>query len=217
MLNEIGNIVVIGLDMRKERWARCEEIFHREAISPVTHYRTEIDYNDLHRHYMKDFLQMLRVKGRGQYLVFFEDDFELTDGWEAVLREAWAELPPDFDMLYLGANLTRMPLYYSEHLVKIQGAWLMHAVIMSRKWIDYILRHYDLNRIWIIDEWYRQMAASRKFYMTYPMISYQRAGYSDATGKYEDYKIFENQYYENYCNDTRLSAASECRSGVDAA
>lgn len=217
MLNEIGNIVVIGLDARRDRWKRCEQIFRQNAISPVTHYRTEADYNDLHRHYMKDFLQMLRVRGRGEYLVFFEDDFELVDGWEAVLREAWAELPPDFDMLYLGANLTRMPHYYSEHLMKVQGAWLMHAVIMSRQWIDYVLRHYDLNAIWIIDEWYRRIAPTRKFYMTYPMISYQRAGYSDATGKYEDYKIYENQYYENYCNDTRLSASPERRSGVDAA
>lgn len=217
MLNRYGNIVVIGLDARKDRWKRCVEIFEKYNISPVTHYCTEIDHNDIHRHYMKDFLTMLR--GITDDLVFFEDDFELTDNWQEVLEKAYNDLPEDWDMLYLGANLTRMPLKITENLMKVQGAWLMHGVIMRRKWINDILKFYDLNAIWIIDEWYRRVAPVRKFYMTYPMICYQRPDYSDVVGQYVNYDIFNNQFYKAYednCNGARLSTLAERRGGMDA-
>jgi hypothetical protein len=197
MLNIIGNVAVIGLEERHDRWERCEKIFKKYNISPVTHYETECDYNDKHRHYMKDFLQLLRVRGRERdALCFFEDDFELVEGWEDVLKNAYIDLPQGWDMLYLGCNLTTDVKVITKNLVKVQGAWLMHATILSKRFVEYILREYDLNQIWIIDEWYRQQAIKRQFYMTYPMISYQRTDYSDFTGKYEDYQIFENKYYK---------------------
>jgi len=202
MLNEIGKIVVIGLKERKDRWDRCLEIFEKIGATKVIHWETAIDHNDIHRHYMKDFTRMLRTERfSGDHLVFFEDDFELADGWEEVLRKAWADLPKDYDMLYLGANLTMSPIKVTDNLMKVRGAWLMHATILSRTFIDFILKAYDFNRIWIIDEWYRQVAIDRKFYMTYPMISYQRPGWSDAVGAYTDYQIFSNKFYKNYENN----------------
>jgi hypothetical protein len=210
MIQEIGKIVVVGLKERKDRWERCEEIFRSIGVTKVTHYETLIDYSNIHRNYMKDFTRMLSTeRWSGPYLVFFEDDFELVDGWEVVLRKAWSDLPDDFDMLYLGANLTISPVKVTDNLIKVRGAWLMHATILSRKFIDYILKAYDYNRIWIIDEWYRQIAMDRKFYMTYPMISYQRPGWSDAVGAYTDYQIFDNSFYKNYensCTASRLSS-----------
>jgi len=195
MLTELGNVVVIGLKEREDRWKRCLDILNQYQISPVTHYETEKDYNDLHRHYMKDFLQMLRTC-RSRDIMFFEDDFELVDGWEGVLRKAYADLPLHWDMLYLGCNLTCDVKKITENLVKVQGAWLMHATLLSQRFIKYILEHYDRNRIWIIDEWYRQQAPMRNFYMTYPMISYQRKDYSDFLKGYADYPIFENKFYK---------------------
>lgn len=195
MLSDIGSVVVIGLREREDRWKRCVEIFTQYGISPVTHYETEKDYNDTHRHYMKDFKQLLRTF-RGNDIMFFEDDFELTDGWEEVLRKAYADLPQFWDMLYLGCNLTLDAKKITDNLVKVQGGWLMHATLLSKRWIDFILREYDHNRIWIIDEWYRQQAPFRNFYMTYPMISYQRKDYSDFVGGYTDYQIFENKFYK---------------------
>jgi hypothetical protein len=223
MLEEIGNIVVIGLEARKDRWTRCKEILQGAGVSQVTHYTTTQDFSDTHRHYMKDFLQMLRVRGFGKHLVFFEDDFELMPEWEQVLQKAWRDLPEDFDMLYLGCNLTRPPQIITENLVRVKGAYLMHATILSKKFIEYLLKTYDYNRIWIIDEWYRQIAPERKFYMTYPMVSYQRPDYSDFLGQYVDYKTiqYNNNYYkaiyENLNNGSRLPSDTERRCGVDAA
>lgn len=195
MLNELGNVVIIGLEERQDRWKRCKEICEQNNISPVTHYGTVCDHNDKHRHYMKDFKQMLRTKGQRD-IVFFEDDFELVDGWQDILLNAYKDLPLGWDMLYLGCNLTCDVKPVTRNLVKVQGAWLMHATILSQRFIKHILDHYDYNRIWIIDEWYRQEAPRRNFYMTYPMISYQRADYSDFVNGYTDYQIFENKYYK---------------------
>ena len=95
----------------------------------------------------------------------------------------------------------------------------MHAVIMSRPFIQYILKTYDLNRIWIIDEFFRRIAPYKKFYMTYPMISFQRNGFSDAVGRYIYYDIYNNEFYkklhEDYSTRTWLSATPERRSRVD--
>jgi hypothetical protein len=146
---------------------------------------------------MQDFLTMLRLK-RGEDLLFFEDDFELVEGWDNVLGKAWDDLPKDYDMLYLGANLTKRPLFVTENLVRIRGAWFMHAVIMSAKFIDYILKEYDPKHPKIIDEWYRCIAYERKFYMTIPMVSYQRKGKSDFLKREIYYDIFENKYYKAY-------------------
>jgi hypothetical protein len=221
MFNKIGNIVVIGLEAREDRWKRCEEIFQQNAISPVTHYTTVQDFQDTHRHYMKDFLNMLRTQAQGEYLCFFEDDFEFVDDWQSILRRAWEQLPADFDMLYLGANLTAKPNIIDQNLVRVKGAYLMHSCIMSRKFIRYILKEYDYNVIRIIDEWYRMMAPQLKFYMTYPMISYQRNDFSDFLGQYVYYDIFNNplylQLHENYRNGSWVSTASERRGRVDAA
>lgn len=195
MLNDLGRVVVIGLREREDRWKRCVEIFTQHGVSPVIHYETEKDYNDLHRHYMKDFKQMLRTV-KGANVVFFEDDFELVDGWQEVLDRAYRDLPQWWDMLYLGCNLTVDVKKETDNLVRVMGGWLMHATILSPRFVDFILKEYDHNRIWIIDEWYRQMAPMRKFYMTYPMISYQRKDYSDFIGGYADYPIFENKYYK---------------------
>ncbi len=195
MLEEIGEIVVFGLENRLDRWLRCVEILQRNGITKVTHYTTIKDENDVYKHAVNDFLQMLRVK-RGTNLVFFEDDFELTDGWRDVLSKAWTDLPKDYDMLYLGCNLTAHPAKVTENLYRINGAWCMHGVVISSKFIDYILRAYEYPRLSIIDDWCRTLANEKKFYMTYPMISYQRKSYSDFVEKEMFYDIFENKYYK---------------------
>jgi hypothetical protein len=212
MLQEIGNIVVIGLKARADRWTRCLEIFKREGVTNVTHYQTEADFKDLHRHCSKDFIKLLKYKGKVKNLVFFEDDFELVDGWKSVLQKAWQDVPKDFDLLYLGANLTEKPKRITDNVMQVRGAWCMHAVVLSNKFINYILNSYDVNRVWCVDEWIRQQADIRKFYMTYPMIAYQREGFSDLVGRYVKYEIFENKYYKEYedcCNGTRLPTATE--------
>jgi hypothetical protein len=204
---------VIGLKARKDRWERCREIL-QGRVERVTHYTTVQNFQDSYKGYMSDWLKMLKMF-QGEPLMFFEDDFEFTDEFDEVFPKAVAELPQTYDMLYLGANLQAPVTRYSEHLARVNGAWLMHATLLSAKFIDFILENYPYSNIKIVDEWYRRIAPHREFYMTVPMISYQRKDYSDFVGRYVYYDIFSNKYYkrayESFEFDTRLPAAPSCR------
>jgi hypothetical protein len=196
MLQQIGEVVVFGLESRQDRWLRCLEILKENKVTEVTHFTTVKDEIQTHRYAAKDFIRLLRLKRESEYLVFFEDDFELTIGWEEVLKKAWSELPKDFDMLYLGANLTERPSRITDNLLRVRGAWCMHGVIMSRQFMDYFLRVYNPDSMHVIDEWCREQARVRKFYMAYPMICYQRESYSDFEKKTVFYNIFNNKHYK---------------------
>lgn len=189
------NIVILGLEARQDRWQRCLEILEREGIKKVTHYTTVRDFTDTWGRATRDFLQLLRIK-RGEELLFFEDDFELTEGWRDVFDKARSELPQDYDMLYLGINLTKKPKKESETLYRVRGGWCLHGVLMSPKFIDFVLREFDPAWRQVFDEWCRVVAEKRKFYMTYPMICYQRESFSDYVGKNVFYDIFNNKYYK---------------------
>ena len=217
MLNDF-NICVIGLKARADRWKRCKEVLSDAGVKKVTYWSTVQNYEDSYKGYMTDFLNMLS-HFRGKPLMFFEDDFELTDNWREVLKEALKELPQTYDILYLGANLQEPVTRAGNHLVRVYGAWLMHATLLSPKFIEDILLHYPPANIRIIDEWYRKIAKTREFFMTYPMISYQRKDYSDFVGQYVYYDIFSNKYYtrayENFRNAAPIPTASQCGCGVD--
>lgn len=188
------NVCVIGLKARKDRWARCKEVLQGK-VERVTHYTTVQDFQDSYKGYMTDWLKMLKMF-QGGPLMFFEDDFEFTDDFDEVFDKAIAELPQSYDMLYLGANLQAPVTRYSDHLVRVNGAWLMHATLLSAKFIDYIIEVYPNSNIRIADEWYRRIAPQREFYMTVPMISYQRKDYSDFVQRYVYYDIFSNKFYK---------------------
>jgi hypothetical protein len=141
---------------------------------------------------------------RGRDLMFFEDDFELTPGWEDVFVKAYNDLPQRWDMLYLGCNLTSHPKRITDSLARVMGAWLMHATLIRASFIDFILMYYNPSKVRIIDEWYRQQAPYREFYMTMPQISYQRPDYSDMEGMYVNYQnmALRNKFYKRaYYNE----------------
>jgi hypothetical protein len=127
--------------------------------------------------------------------VFFEDDFELVEGWEEVFNKAWKDLYEDFDMLYMGANLTSEPQRITDNLLRVRGAWCLHAIVMSRKFMDYVLKTYNPDSMNVFDDWCREQAINRKFFMTYPMIAYQRETYSDFVKQVVYYDIFKNKFY----------------------
>ena len=192
MLDEIGDIIVFGLEEREDRWARCKKILHDNGIKKITRFANKKG-DDLYKTQTEDFLRVLQLK-KGN-IVFFEDDFELTDGWKDVFMKAWNDLPENWDLLYLGANLTKKPKRITENLVKIRGAWCFHAVVIHPMFAQWALKHYNLAYKQVWDEWLRNQAEGRNFYMTYPMISYQRESYSDFVGKVVNYNIFNNKYY----------------------
>jgi hypothetical protein len=194
MLEDIGKIVVLGLEKRTDRRARCEQIFRTHGITDYTYFGTKEDPSDVYGNASRDFLKMIEKHFDGEFTVFFEDDFELAPDYEAVLEKAWLDLPEDFDLLYLGANLTAPAERVTDNLVKLGGAWTVHAIIWQRKFAEYVLQNYRYETCGVFDEWLRKL--NKNFYMTYPMVSWQRPGFSNFVKADVNYNLFKNPYYQ---------------------
>jgi hypothetical protein len=105
-----------------------------------------------------------------------------------------ADLPPDWDMLYLGANLQVPIEMYSQNLYRLKGAYTTHAIIYnSQRVIDYILKHDGGGRK--IDVFYAlDVMENFNVYATRPMLATQRAGYSDIMSCHTEYEALPESY-----------------------
>ena len=90
-------------------------------------------------------------------VVFLEDDFQFTlepkEFYEKV-GKCIMELPSNFDMFYLGANVidhfTHRPLEaYSENLLKLNSAYALHSVVISKAGLHKIKSYFtDETKPW---------------------------------------------------------------------
>jgi hypothetical protein len=138
------------------------------------------------------------LKGDG-LLFLFEDDIIFEVGAGKILTKAMAQLPDDFDLLYLGANVKTPANQYSKNLFKITGGvHCTHAILYSDKG-----RHRMLD-LWRpekevyrqIDHWlYMKGQGLMECYVCSPLIAFQRPDYSDIRLQYFDYRdeMLENQ------------------------
>lgn len=122
-------------------------------------------------------------------LLTFEDDVLIQD--DRHLGNALAELPADWDILYLGANITEgvfgikefPPVRYSPYLYRVRKAWTTHAIAYSRKMVDIILQNYPVHSFEVFDNWLnREILPHYKCFLINPMICWQRPGISDLWG-----------------------------------
>ena len=124
----------------------------------------------------------------------FEDDVLFKDMGR--LEAALKELPADWDIFYLGANITDMvfgikenpPVRYSEHLYRVRKAWTTHAIGYSRKIVEKIVAQYPVHTYEMFDNWLNsEILPVCKAYLINPMVCWQRPGKSDLWGQETDY------------------------------
>lgn len=124
-------------------------------------------------------------------LLFLEDDCEFRDLDH--LEQALSELPADWDIVYLGANiLEAKPEKYSEHLYRVREAWTTHAIAYRRKVIPFLLENQPPFGAEMFDCWMSKELHRLNAYVVAPMVAYQRFHPSLIWGTEEDYTpIFE--------------------------
>jgi len=112
------------------------------------------------------------------------------------LNKAISELPPDWDILYLGGTLYELATKYSEHLCKPVGAHTTHAVLYSRKGAKYCYDNFDPDGFYIYDDWLYRIANTKlNIFIMSPMIAFQSPGYSDIWKNEADYNIKATSKY----------------------
>jgi GR25 family glycosyltransferase involved in LPS biosynthesis len=177
---------VINLDHRKDKWrSSMNELaphFNLERVSAIKH-----DWGWLGL--AKTFKQIF-TEATGDVLIF-EDDATYR-GWSTNLDEAIQDLPADWDMLMLGANIKDSRLdRISKRLVRTYGSWTTHAILYSHRFAKE-MAEIDLDIP--IDEYFRtQVHPKGNSYICVPFLSFQRPSESDIEVGYRNYtSLFED-------------------------
>lgn len=118
------------------------------------------------------------------------------------LGKAITELPDDWDVLYLGANIQCDPQRVSEHLFRVTNAWTTHCIAYNRKVVPYLLENQPDFSTEMFDHFLGKNLGALNAFVVAPMVAYQRQHVSAIWGTAEDYTpIFE-------ASDKRLREAA---------
>lgn len=112
-------------------------------------------------------------------LMICEDDCVFLQPLDKIMDKVFEQLPTDFDLLHLGANLLMPPTRYSETLLSIKAAYAAHCVIYSPSAVKKILPLLEEKPEPFDVILAKYIHPQGKSYCTYPMLATQRATKSD--------------------------------------
>jgi hypothetical protein len=129
-------------------------------------------------------------------LLHLEDDVVFRDLGH--LDQALSELPDDWDIVYLGANLVcwnngePWPERYSEHLFRVKCAWTTHAIAYNKKCVRRLLEKQPEFSAQMFDNYLSDRLSELNAFCVAPMVAYQRPRVSSIWSRFDDYTpIFE--------------------------
>jgi hypothetical protein len=122
----------------------------------------------------------------GDSLLFLEDDCWFQD--LSQLQHALAELPADWDIVYLGANIQdEKPERVSDYVYRIRAAWTTHCIGYRRKVIPFILENQPGFSEQMYDNWLSSQLPNLHAYVINPMVAWQRPRVSKIWNNMADY------------------------------
>lgn len=183
----------LNQDSRPDRWKQATEEFARVGMDGVKRFAAIPADQPIKSFCLSQYamLKTFLTKGQGVGLIM-EDDVAFQ-GY-AHLGAALKELPTDWDILYLGANITagvtgaaaHPPVKHSAHLYRVFRAWTTHSVVYSRSMAEYLVQNYRPDTMY--DAWLSEsVLGSHKAFIVNPMVAYQYPGKSDLWGNDTDY------------------------------
>jgi len=121
-------------------------------------------------------------------VLMFEDDVEFLPGFRENVQAAIDELPDDWDMFYLGANVCKKIYRVSPHIGKLTHAQATHAYGINKRFIPKLLEMEPRFQREIMDLMYSgEVIPQNNCYITIPMVAIQRNGFSDIEGEYREF------------------------------
>ena len=176
---------LINLESRHDRWEQSKHLPFIIERFPATAHEHGWKGLNLTMH------DLFTTKFTGQPMLVFEDDAQMVRD-KIHFDLALENLPEDFDMLMLGANIKDKVERVSEHICRVRGAWTTHAVYYSPKIIQHLIEILPTLDT-VIDEYFRTTIHPQgNSYVVRPMVCYQRPSYSDLMQADQDYTgLFE--------------------------
>ncbi len=189
-------VYVINLDSRPERWEEFKRNnsdkipYELERFSGIVAKPGDLGCAQSH-------IAIMKKQDKYPFAIL-EDDCVLLHAWDMVVR-TMIQLPPNWDALWLGANLTRPLQRWSKNSFILKRAYTTHAIIYNTKKIpDFVIKNYNPkanDRTWILDVFYYQYVFNNfHCFITYPLCATQAEGYSDVADKKTDSWVIQESY-----------------------
>lgn len=179
------------------QWTQAQEEFVKAGITSYEKFNAlPMDDNEIlgpHQSFSGSVRQILRdfLASDSTTLLMLEEDCIFRD--LSHLEGAFSELPDDWDVLYLGANLLLWnqdpppPERVSEHLFRVRAAWTTHAIGYNKKVVPYLLENQPGLSEQMFDNYLSDHLPNLNAYVVAPMVAYQRPHVSSIWGRYDDY------------------------------
>jgi len=219
-------IFCINLDSRPDRWERCLDQFKIFGIDDKVQRFSAIKIVDQNNESNKflgrcgcslshfEICKIAKKENLKNYLVL-EDDFEINLDKNSLfdnLDKSIKELPEDWDILYLGGNLTNeygvYPIEkYSKNLLKLNSCHTTHAMVFNSHFYDSFLNQApDIHSIieWSIKNEAIDVFLSKKVlsnnncFITNELLILQSEGFSDIEKSCYDYRGWLIDSFEKY-------------------
>lgn len=175
----------VCLTLVESEYALGLKEFNRVGLTNVEKFKA-LDGIGPHQSFNLSEIAILRkfFESGGKTLLHLEDDCKFMQ--YSHLPAAIRELPENWDIFYLGANLIGNdtckwpePERISNYLYKIKHAWTTHAVAYSRRVVEYILANAPDENSCMFDGFLSDQIHGRfNCYVISPMVAWQRAHYS---------------------------------------
>lgn len=190
-------IYLINLKHRRDRLFNSIEQLHKYKI-PYDVWEATYEQNGMEGIYLT-LTSILKHSLENKYdnILLLEDDFKLLVDPNDYIETCLLQLPEDYDMFYLGANIPtpRDAQYYSQNLIRVTRALALHAVAISAEGMKKILR---LPKILPIDlNICTRIHPLGKTFISNPLIATQYEGFSDVMKFPINYKSYIDDRYEH--------------------
>lgn len=219
-------IFCINLDSRPDRWAKCQEKFKKLGIldkverfsafkleHPDPAYKKILGQSGCTLSHLS-ILKKALDNNYSNYLVL-EDDFEINEteiNSLSILDNSLSELPPDWDILYLGGNLTdvyeNVPLEkYSTFLYQVKACHTTHAMAISKSGMQKIAQkigHVESIVEWVIKKGTidvflsKEILSSNNCFIINPLLILQQEDFSDIEQSVYNYKNWMLNNYNHF-------------------
>lgn len=110
-----------------------------------------------------------------ELILVLEDDFELVDDFDSKLMKCLAELPDDWQGLWLGGRTVKPRENYSEHLQKIQATTGAFGYIVRKSFVPDLVA--ELEKFTLLADWAMSKVFKRVYRSKRNLVKHKN-GYS---------------------------------------
>lgn len=132
-------------------------------------------------------------------VLVLEDDTEFVVKFWPFIEEIWPQLPKDYHCLFLACTLMNRPERVSDNILRIQSSYCTNAIVYTKEAMELILPMIEKNPTQAYDvTLMKNLQPDGKCYATYPMMCFQRTGYSSIEKKEMDWKSYQVHAFNTY-------------------